>query len=254
MRPRTPRSRDDPLTPARRALAELFDLAWPVTCAGCDRWSTPWCETCAASTVGEPLRVRPSLAPQLVVHAATPFDGAIRRGVTVFKDEGRSDLAPVLGALLRTAVASALGEHLADHVTGPKRWLLVPVPSSPAATRTRGRFPLGEVVRASLGGDRGTPRRDVLAEAHLLRSVRRTADQSHLSRAQRGANVAGAFALAGRRDTHPPGRCGVVLVDDVVTSGATLASAHGALRRGGYATVLLATVAATPDAGAARRP
>lgn len=251
MRPRTP-SRDGALSPARRALAELLDLAWPVTCAGCDRWSTPWCETCAASTRGEPLRVRPSLAPHLVVHAATPFDGAIRRGVTVFKDEGRSDLAPVLGELLRMAVASALREHLAEQAIAPKRWLLVPVPSSPAATRTRGRFPLGEVVRTSLRGERGAPACDTLLEAHLLRSVRRTADQSHLTRAQRGANVAGAFALGGARASHPPGECGVVLVDDVVTSGATLASARGALRRGGYATVLLATVAATPDTGAVR--
>ena len=248
MRP-SPFVHNDSRSPLRRALAELLDLAWPVTCAGCERWSTPWCEACARATRLELLRVRPSLAPHLVVHAATPFEGAVRRGVTVFKDEGRSDLAPVLGVLLRAAVAAALAEYVDGERPIPRRWLLTPVPSSPAATRVRGRFPLGEVVRASLHSDRSGAEQRTLVEASLLRASRRTVDQSHLTRAQRSANVAGAFALASAREGHAPEECGVVLVDDVVTSGATLASAHGVLVRGGYDPVLLAAVAATPDAG-----
>lgn len=195
--------------------------------------------------MGEPLRVRPSLAPHLVVHSAAAFDGALRRAVTVFKDEGRSDITPVLSRLLALSVASAVADIEAT-TGGGTTWTLIPVPSSRAATRRRGRFPLGELVR---GATETLARRGLggLDSACILRSARRVSDQSRLGRDQRSANVEGAFAVderALRRHGEIGG--GIVLVDDVVTSGATLRAAHNTLRRVCREPVLVATVAATP--------
>ena len=122
----------------------------------------------------------------------------------------------------------------------------MPVPSSRAALRTRGRDHVRELTRRAVAELRaaGVP----AAEARLLRRRGRVQDSAALTAAQRRANLAGTFVAGSRRPPPGPGAL-LVLVDDVVTSGATLTEAAAVLaagRRPGRPPVLAAVVAATP--------
>jgi predicted amidophosphoribosyltransferase len=164
--------------------------------------------------------------------------------VVAFKERGRAELARPLGTALALAVAAVLSG--AGELAGPAvPLLLVPVPSSAAALRSRGRDHVRELAARAVAELRaaGVP----AAEARLLRRAGRVRDSAGLSAAERRANLAGTFHLAA---APPPGAV-VVLVDDVVTSGATLTAAAGVLApepRAEALPVLAAVVAATPRA------
>src|SRR5690606_2401685 len=149
------------------------------------------------------------------------YDGPVRPAVLAFKERGRAELAGPLGTALALAVAAVV----AAAVPGtPRQVLLVPVPSSAAALRARGRDHVRELTTAAVRELRaaGLP----AAQARLLRRRGRVRDSAELSAGQRRANLAGTFVLA-------PGAVVVdgplVLVDDVVTSGATLTEAGAVL-------------------------
>jgi predicted amidophosphoribosyltransferase len=119
--------------------------------------------------------------------------------------------------------------------------LLVPVPSAPAAVRARGGDHVDRLARAAadrLRRDGGTVR-----VARLLAAARGRRDSAGLGPADRRANLAGAFRWSGR-PADVPGTP-VVLVDDLVTTGATLAEAAALLRTVGVGPVYAAVVAAT---------
>ena len=153
------------------------------------------------------------------------------------KDHGRLALAPPLGRLLAVAVETAWS---ATHGTGPAYLRLVPVPSHPSVVRRRGQDPLLRIARQTAAQLR---RRG--ADAAVLQAlcvVARPGDQAGLSAAERAGNVAGRFRA--RPHLVPDGRP-VLLVDDVITTGATLREAQRALEDAGLAPFAAATVAAT---------
>ena len=224
--------------------AALADLVLPRTCAGCAVPGAVLCGRCAA------LLTRPHVAtprrnpwgfPPTV--AAGSYSGPVRPAVIAFKERGRVELVRPLGTALALAVAAVAGG--VPDVRGQLR--LVPVPSSRAALRGRGRDHVRELTRCAVAELRsaGLP----AVEARLLRRRGRVRDSAGLSTAQRRANLAGTFAVDGR--LPPPGGGLLVLVDDVVTSGATLTEAAAVLapmRPPGGPPVLAAVVAATPRA------
>jgi predicted amidophosphoribosyltransferase len=174
--------------------------------------------------------------------------------VVAWKDRGRLDLTRPLAHSLAAAVEAALdaaGVGTARSGRSRTPVLLVPVPSSAGATRVRGADVvalLAAVASRRLRG-RGRPVRG----ARLLRQRRRVSDQAGLGARGRAANVAGAFAV--RRPLLrglPPG-ARVVVVDDVVTTGASAAEAARVLRRHGAVVLGVAAVAWTPLRGAADR-
>jgi predicted amidophosphoribosyltransferase len=132
---------------------------------------------------------------------------------------------------------AALG-HLGG-TAGPA--LLVPVPSRAAVVRARGHDPLTRVALRAATQLRG---HGVEASVgRVLRTVRATEDQAGLGAGARAGNLAGSMACRGRAELLPPAR--VVVVDDVITTGATVREAQRALEAAGVGVLGIAVVAAT---------
>jgi len=189
------------------------------------------------------MRHRPTPAPAALppIWAVQPYEGAIRRVIVAHKDHARTALARPLGAALSTALAAALDRP--SHPAGGGGVLVVAVPSGRAAVRRRGHDPLRRVTRVAVRRVARANGGLVLAGPSVLVHRRRVADQAGLTAGERRANLAGAFAV--RRPERVWGRA-VVLADDVVTTGATLAEAARALRAAGAIVIGAAVIAATP--------
>ena len=223
--------------------AALADLVLPRTCAGCGlpgRVLCPGCATLlAVPQLAQPRRFPAGFPPTV---AAGAYAGAVRPVVNGFKEQGRAELARPLGAALALAVAAVrLGSGAP---TAPV--VLVPVPSSAAALRARGRDHVRELATRAVAELRaeGVP----AGRLRLLRRRGRVRDSAGLTAAQRRANLAGTF-VADLRAGSPPAGALLVLVDDVVTTGATLCEAARALSdapASGRGPVLAAVLAATP--------
>ncbi|MEU9182967.1 ComF family protein [Streptomyces sp. NPDC048484] len=211
---------------------DLTDLVLPAECGGCGRPRTVLCPECRAALMGEvPSRVRPEPEPPglPVVHAAAPYEDQVRAALLAHKERGALTLAGPLGAALARAVRVGLGAGERAGAGGPQApVLLVPVPSARWAVRARGHDPARRIALAAAAELRrtGTPAR-VLA---VLRQRRAVADQTGLNSRQRLDNLAGALEVApgGARMLADGGR--TVLVDDLMTTGASLAEAARALR------------------------
>ena len=229
-------------------LSALADLVLPRTCAGCGLPRAMLCRCCAALLtvphVATPRRFPEGFPPTV---AAGAYAGPVRPAVIAFKERGRSELAEPLGAALALAVAAVVA-GVPDGWAPPGPVALVPVPSSAAALRTRGRDHVRELTACAVAELRalGMP----AEEARLLRRRGRLRDSAGLSAVQRRANLAGTFVADDTGAGRPEARL-LVLVDDVVTSGATLTEAAAALAAAGppdAPPVLAAVVAATPRA------
>lgn len=206
----------------RHALAEAGALAFPVPCVGCGMPPVMLCAQCQRELRPEPhIRVMPS---GLRVWSGLSFEGIPARTIRALKSELRTPLAHALAPALASALDAAWG---ATGDSGER--IVVPVPTSAASWRLRG-VRVVELLARRAGA---TP-------VPALRQVRRTADQRGLDREHRGINVAHSL-----RSTALP-RVGVILVDDVVTTGATLAEASRAVASAGARVLGAATVASTP--------
>jgi predicted amidophosphoribosyltransferase len=216
-------------------LVRLLDAFLPRSCGGCGcRDPRGWCGSCARALADETgqrrfARVAPGSRALLpIVSVAAAYDGVTRRALLTYKERGRRDLARWLGRVLGDVVCGSVRSC-------PAPLVVVPVPASPAALRHRGWDHVFTLVAASSSLPPPCP---------LLRWERTTADQGSLGAAERAPNLHRALSArpwgAGRGS-----RPSVVLVDDVVTTGATLAEAARACRQAGFAVVAAAALTAT---------
>jgi predicted amidophosphoribosyltransferase len=167
--------------------------------------------------------------------ACAPYADQLRKLIIAHKEEARYALARPLGVTLATAVRTALG-------SGFHSVWLCPVPSARSTVRKRGHDPLRRITRAAAKALRGQGVDARVADA--LSVVRRPDDQAGLSAEQRSANLAGVFAARSRSAETLTGKP-VLLVDDVITTGSTLAEACRALESRGIPVLGCAVLAAT---------
>ncbi|MFI6304825.1 ComF family protein [Amycolatopsis thailandensis] len=188
---------------------KLLDLLIPARCASCGAPGAPCCATCQTAWGSLSEITRAPTAGRVPVYALARYADDARRLILAYKERGRRDLAPSLGR----AVAEAL-VHLPEPAA---EFCLVPVPSRRHASRVRGgphvRRLAEECVKAL--ADKGRPA--TVAPILALRPGVR--DAAGLTRAERAVNLDGRIRLV--PGDHPER---VVLLDDVITTGATAAA------------------------------
>ena len=198
--------------------ADLVDLLFPHRCVGCGRGTVVLCSDCAPNGVVQ------RRVGGLDVAAAGEYGGGLRTALLAFKERNRRDLATPLGLLLADAVRLLRNEQPAA---------LVPVPSLRSVARARGGDHVARLA-AVAARETGIP------VVRALKLGRRVRDSAGLGVDERAGNLSGAmFARPGRVGT-------AVVVDDIVTTGATIAEAARALSAAGWTVAGAAAIAVTP--------
>jgi predicted amidophosphoribosyltransferase len=261
------RAPDPPAGPAARAalaarsalsaLSELAGLALPAECAGCGTVDVGLCSACRNALFVPPAPAHLA-ATDLPAWAGPAYAGPVARTVVAWKDRSRHDLLPLLAEELAAVLACAAA---CARPAGSHPVLVVPVPSSRAGRRRRGAdvvadlavraagiaargggpsvgIPVGAQIGAGIGAEVGA----VLPALTVGRPV---LDQAGLGARERARNVGHAFAVRRGAAARVAGR-DVLVVDDVLTTGATAAEARRALLQAGAQVIAVAAVAATP--------
>jgi len=217
----------------RAATTRALDLALPGLCIGCGDEGPPLCAGCvsgldvrlespAGVAIGLPGEVP---APLLQLDWCTPFHGLARAALHAIKYGGEARLGDPLGAAVaRRWARVGVGAEVVVHV---------PVHASRAKKRG---YDQAELIARSAARDLGLRHLDALTR------VRATTAQFDLDRRHRAANVADAFAVRAGRERDIAGRW-ILLIDDVVTTGATLAACAAALEARGARAVSAIAVA-----------
>jgi len=232
-------------------LSSVADVVLGRSCAGCDEPGIALCEECRRA-----LRARPRLRRSvdlgdiegglhLPVACSLEYRGAVRQVLYRFKDHRIPHLARPLAPALAASIGFA-AEHAGVECTDTT---LVVMPTRRSTAKRRGFDPLGSVVAAAIGEQ---PVADVSTP---LVDTRRAGTSKALGVWERQLATAGAFSVRGpvrgpvRGQRRGRGRLPngpVILVDDIVTTGATAREAAATLIVAGVHVVAVATIAGTP--------
>lgn len=206
----------------------MLEAAWldalavllPVECAGCGAWDRAMCPECRAAL--SPV-ARSREIGGVTVWAGLEYEGVVRSVMLALKAQQRVDAAAALAPALACAVRAAVEPGRGDGVE------VVAIPGTRAAYRRRGYDPVRLLIsRAGLGASR------VFAAARPHRA------QKGLAVDERDRNLRGTLRLR-----RPVAGHRILIIDDVVTTGATLREAARVLREGGAEVVGAAVVAST---------
>jgi predicted amidophosphoribosyltransferase len=206
-------------------LSALLDLVLPRRCVACGGPGSAFCAACRPTDVVE------VDVGGLPVLAAGEYGGRLRSAILSYKEHSRLDLLGPLAQLLVGPV-TALSEEFGAAV------VLVPVPSSARASRDRGG---DHLLRLS----RQVSRLSGLPTVSALRLGRAVQDSAGLGIEERWHNLDQAMCADG-----PSTPAAAILLDDIVTTGATLAESARALQQAGWQVAAATVLGATPR----RRP
>ena len=206
-------------------MKSLAELIFPSRCIGCSQLGISICSICRKNwhphIYKRGLKVLGNDYPVISSIEYSPIASRV-----LMKSKESNHIAA--DQLLIKAIAHSLQYFLKNYGSGD----LVAIPSRISATRKRGRNFMQEITRS-------VANLESLEYQELLHHKRAVRDQSQLNSQQRLSNVAGAFsaktnlaAAAGRGNTEP-----LIIVDDLVTTGATLAEAIRALRTAGFTVI-----------------
>ena len=226
--------------------AETAQLLLPVDCAGCGRPDVALCRRCRAA-LAAPARRLPRVGGgpgTPTVWTCLDYDEPVSGVLSAWKERGRHDVTAALAAPLALAVRAAVQARPPPL----SAVLLVPVPSTRRSRRRRGGNGLRDLARLAAAAARadGTGRTSApVGTLAALRHGRAVVDQAGLTAEERRANVSGALAVR-RSSVRAVAGATVLVVDDIVTTGSTLAEAARVLAAAGANVLGAATVAATP--------
>lgn len=205
----------------------ILDLIYPPQCAGCGRVDTAWCSNCDRKLRNTPLSILVRPLPPLLISISTGYhNGILQKAIHALKYEGVMDVVPALGDRL----SAALAEQSVTFDT------IIPVPIFKVRLKERG-YNQSQVIGSYMAQYMVQP---VLAAA--LERTRHTPPQVGLSQRARVENVRDAF----RANPSLVSDTTILLLDDVMTTGATLQECAHALLDAGARAVLSLTVTAAP--------
>ena len=218
--------------------SQAVELLLPVSCAVCGAPGSALCPVCRRMLRRATARPRavtppsPLLDAGVRVHTAGEYEHELASALLAFKNGGRGDLLPVLAAVLSGALVEAA--RSAARPGAPLHW--VPVPTSARARRRRWFDPVATVLDAA-AMPAGSRVRHALRHRPPAGQWRRGGPQKGRGRAERVRAIRGSMRA---RDVTGL-RC--VVVDDVLTTGATAAEAVRCLRAAGATVPAVVTLA-----------
>jgi predicted amidophosphoribosyltransferase len=172
------------------------------------------------------------------------YEGPAVELVHAFKRQGSRHLTGFMAQALAEAVATQLASLSPEGSTGPTRVGLVPVPSRTDSFRRRGFVP-SQLLAAAVATRLRSAHAVEASVANLARLTRKVQDQALLSLQGRQANLSGAMSAVPCPATIDAEKRRVVLIDDVVTTGATLNELHRAVSESGWEPLFFATFSET---------
>lgn len=209
----------------------MLDLVLPAECGGCGAPSSRWCDACATELAvrpDEPHVVNPRIDAGVPVFALGRYANARRQAILALKEHGRADLVAPLARALALGVHRLLAWGMVDTPL-----TLVPAPTRRSAARRRGGDPVTRLARAAVA------QHPEIAVAPALRIKALTRDSVGLGTAARERNITGRVVLRGRLP-----RTDVMVVDDIVTTGATARESVRVLQAAGVRVVAVLALAA----------
>lgn len=200
----------------------MLDLILPLECGGCGAPATRWCDTCAgilSVAPDEPHVISPRLDPGVPVFALGRHAGIRRHAIVALKEDGRTDLIPPLAHALGLGIHRLLAWGVLELPL-----TVVPAPTRRLAARRRGGDPVTRLLAAAVAAHPG------ITVTPALRLKGSAKDSVGLSSGDRQRNLAGRITVV---SSKLGGGADVLLMDDIVTTGATACESVRMLKSAG---------------------